>query len=145
MTNTNTDHFYVNDRVLWALQLATRPLTADNIAVRVFRDDPNGGPEAADQAVRYSIYALREAGHRIAARLGRRGGYTYLGFDDPAETSPNAVHGRREQVTILHEMGRTIPYIAARLGLPPRIVREDIKTLGLGRGWSGIQSAGRAA
>lgn len=127
----------LDQRVLSELRLATGPLTADELAERVFADDPHGGPDAADQAIRRSIYSLREAGHRIVARTGRHGGYVYVAFDDPTTTSIKARRERRAQVAVLAGMGMPVPHIVSRLGLPTRIVEADLRAVG--------HSAGRAA
>ena len=129
MNSTELDH-----RVLSELRLATTPLTADELADLVFADDADGGPDAADQAIRRSIYSLRDAGHRIVARLGRLGGYVYVGSEDPSRVSLKSKRERRAQVAVLVEIGTPIPRIAARLGLPTRIVVADLRAVGLGHG-----------
>lgn len=134
----------LDHRVLACLRAARSQLNADQIADVVYRDDPTGGPETADQSVRFSIRRLRERGQRIISKRGRKGGFVYLGYEDPA-AAREATAARQAMVKAMRDKGAPILRISERLGLPPQVVASDLDEVGLGRGWQGRPTTGRAA
>lgn len=59
--------------VLRALMSARAPMPLHDLVMAVYADDPNGGPESADQCVRIAIHRLRPKLRDIGWNIQRFG------------------------------------------------------------------------